>query len=78
MRPLRATRPGIPGRRKAAVAVAVALSGVLVAGGWIAWDQVQKQRHRAEQVARRLVQMPYEDLGTRMRLKPAQRLKRRR
>ncbi len=33
---------------------------------------------RAEQVARRLVQMPYEDLGARMRLKPAQRLKPRR
>lgn len=30
---------------------------------------------RAEQTARRLVQMPYEDLSKRMRLKPGQRLK---
>jgi DNA-binding FadR family transcriptional regulator len=30
---------------------------------------------RAEQVARRLVQMPYDDLGKRMRLKPKQQLK---
>jgi len=33
---------------------------------------------RAEQLSRRLVQMPYDDLGKRMRLKPAQRLKPRR